>query len=86
MRSASLGTLTAVAILLHSAWAAAPRLQANWRLWSRLQQAHRPAPDTTWDRYYAELIPYLPPDRAVALVQGARPGTPAQQREYYFMQ
>lgn len=86
MRSASLGTLTAAAILLHSAWAAAPRLQANWRLWSRLQQAHRPAPDTTWDRYYAELIPYLPPDRAVGLVQGARPGTPAQQREYYCMQ
>ena len=86
MRGAWLGTLVAAAILLHSACAAVPRLSANWRLWSRLQQAQRPAPDVTWDRYYADLIPYLPADRSVGLVQGARAGSPAQEREYYFLQ
>ena len=86
MRGASLGTLIAAAILLHSAWAAVPRVRANWRLWSRLHQAQRPAPDITWDRYYAELIPYLPADRAVGLVQGARAATPAHEREYCFLQ
>ena len=86
MRSARAVTLIAVAILLRSAWDCTPQLQANWRLWSRLRAEHRAAPDTTWDRYYAELVPYLPAGTSLGLLQEARPGTPQREREYYFLQ
>jgi hypothetical protein len=78
--------MVAVAILLRSAWDCVPRTIINWNLWSRLRHADRPAPDTTWDRYYAELTPYLPRGTSVGLAQLARPGTPQHERQYYFLQ
>jgi hypothetical protein len=81
-----LGIMVAIAILLRSAWDCTPRVTVNWNLWSRLRHAGRPAPDTTWDRYYAELKPYLPPKTSVGLAQRAPAGTPQHEREYYFLQ
>jgi hypothetical protein len=86
MRGARAGTIIAIAMLLRSAWDAVPRTQANWHLWSRLRDAHRAPADTTWDSYYASLIPYLPSNAPIGLRQQARAGTPAQQREYFFLQ
>jgi hypothetical protein len=62
------------------------RARDGLRLWSRLRERQRAAPDVAWDRFYAGLTPYLPSHAAVGLVQAATAGTPAQQRQYYFLQ
>ena len=79
-------TILTLPLLLLSAWDAVPMARANLQLWSRLRQRHREPPDTGWDRFYAEMIPYLPARGRVGLVQAATPGTPVQQRQYYFLQ
>jgi hypothetical protein len=79
-------TVVTLPILILSAWDSVPLARANLQLWSRLRQRHREAPDAGWDRFYAEMIPYLPARGNVGLVQAATPGTPAQQRQYYFLQ
>ena len=76
----------AVPILLLSAWDCLPRARDHVQLWSRMRQRHRVAPDTGWDRFYAELVPYLPARGRVGLVQVAQPGTPVRERQYYFLQ
>jgi hypothetical protein len=55
-------------------------------LWSRLRQKHREAPDAGWDRFYSELVPYLPARGPVGLVLATPPGTPAHERQLYFLQ
>ena len=76
----------AVPILLLSAWDCLPRARDHANLWSRLRQRQRVAPDTGWDRFYAQLVPYLPARGRVGLVQVAQPGTPLHGRQYFFLQ
>lgn len=78
-------TLLAALLLILPAWDCIPGLRASATLAGRLRDRHRPPADTTWDRYYAQLIPYLPSDR-VGLVQTVAMGTLAEQREYFFLQ
>jgi hypothetical protein len=79
-------TILSLPILLLSAWDCVPRARANLQLWSRLRQRHRDAPDVGWDRFYAELIPYLPARGRVGLVQVLPAGTTGHERQYYFLQ
>lgn len=79
-------TVLTLPILLLSAWDCVPMARANLQLWSRLRQRHRDAPDVSWDRFYAELVPYLPTRGRVGLVQAAAVGSTAQQRQRYFLQ
>jgi hypothetical protein len=79
-------TILTLPILLLSAWDAVPKTRERLQLWSRLRERHRQAPDTRWDRYYAGMIPYLPPRGQVGLVQTEAQGTIAQQRQYFFLQ
>lgn len=73
-------------ILLLSAWDCVPATQVNLQRWSRLRERGRVAPDTDWDRSYAEIAVHLPPRARVGLVQMAPAGTPARERQYYFLQ
>ncbi len=79
-------TILTLPILLLSAWDCVPRARANLQLWSRLRQRHRDAPDVGWDKFYAELIPYLPANGRVGLVQVLAEGTTGHERQYYFLQ
>ena len=79
-------TVLTFPILLLSAWDCVPMARANLRLWSRMRQRHRGAPDVDWDRFYAELLPYLPARGRVGLVQAAAPGSTPRQRQLYFPQ
>ena len=79
-------TILTLPILLLSAWDCVPKARDGLQLWSRLRQRHRDAPDTAWDRFYSGMAPYLPARGRVGLVQAATAGTPAQQRQYYFLQ
>ena len=79
-------TVLTLPILLLSAWDCIPMARANLQLWSRMRQRHRDAPDVGWDRFYAELFPYLPARGRVGLVQVAAPGSTARQRQQYFLQ
>jgi hypothetical protein len=79
-------TVLTLPILLLSAWDCVPKARDGLQLWSRLRQRHRDAPDAGWDRFYSGMAPYLPARGRVGLVQAATAGTPAQQRQYYFLQ
>jgi hypothetical protein len=79
-------TTLSIPILLLSAWDCVPKTRATLQLWSRLRERHRQAPDVGWDRFYAELIPYLPARGHVGLVMVLAPGTPQSERQYYFLQ
>jgi hypothetical protein len=79
-------TVLVFPLLLLSAWDCVPSARDQARLWSRLRQRQRPAPDVGWDRFYSELVAYLPARGRVGLVQVAPEGTPARERQYYFLQ
>jgi hypothetical protein len=79
-------TVLTLPILLLSAWDSVPMARANLQLWSRMRQRHRGAPDVGWDRFYAELLPYLPTRGRVGLVQVAAPGSIPSQRQRYYLQ
>ncbi|HEX9365312.1 MAG TPA: hypothetical protein VF921_01725 [Vicinamibacterales bacterium] len=79
-------TVLTLPLLLLSAWDCVPMARANLQLWSRLRQRHRDAPDISWDRFYAELLPYVPARGRVGLVQAAAPGSTARARQQYFLQ
>jgi hypothetical protein len=79
-------TILSLPILLLSAWDCIPGARANLQLWSRLRQRHRDAPDVAWDKFYGELIPYLPARGHVGLVQVLPAGTTGHERQYYFLQ
>lgn len=79
-------TVLTLPILCLSAWGSIPRIRDNAHVWSRLRERHREPADTGWDRYYRQLLPYLPERGAVGLVQVAAPGDIAREREYYFLQ
>jgi hypothetical protein len=73
-------------VLLLPAWDCIRPARDNTRLWSRLQQRQRDAGDIVWDRIYAQLAWHLPATGRVGLLQVSPTGSPAQQREYYFLQ
>src|ERR687897_3082928 len=73
-------------ILFLSAWDCVPATSVNLQRWSRLRERGRVAPDTDWDRAYAEIGVHLPPRARVGLVQVEPAGTPARERQYYFLQ
>ena len=79
--------LLSLALLVLSARDAVTAAKIQHELWSRLRLRQRVPPDTGWDREYRALIPYLPPDDPVGLVQ-ALPGanTATRERHYYFLQ
>ena len=79
-------TVLTFPILLVSAWDCVPTAHVNLQRWSRLRERGRVAPDTNWDRAYAEVGIHLPPRVRVGLVQAAPAGTPAHERQYYFFQ
>jgi hypothetical protein len=79
-------TVLTLPILLLSGLDCVPSIRANMHLWSRLREKHREAPDTGWDRYYRQMVPYLPERGRVGLVQVAVAGTTARARENYFLQ
>ena len=79
-------TLLSFALLLPSAWDAASAASRSSALWSRLRTRGGVAPDTGWDREYRALRIHLPPSDPVGLVQLAPEGTPARERQYYFLQ
>lgn len=79
-------TVLTLPLLLLSAWDCLPKAREGLQLWSRLRQRHRDAPDIGWDQFYSGMAPYLPARGRVGLVQAATAGTPAQQRQYYFLQ
>jgi hypothetical protein len=79
-------TVLALPILLASAWGSIQPIRDNAHVWSRLRERHREPSDIVWDRYYRQLLPYLPERGAVGLVQVAAHGAPAREREYYFLQ
>lgn len=78
--------LLLLALLLLPAWDAAGGASRNAEMWSRLRQRARIAPDSGWDREYRALSPYLPAAAAIGLVQALPGGTPARERQYYFLQ
>lgn len=82
-RAASIVLLALVFLPFSDAFGLA---RTRMQLWTKLRSRHRDAPDTGWDRYYSELKLYIPSRGRVGLVQIAPPGTPLQQREYYFLQ
>lgn len=73
-------------VLLLPAWDCIAPARANARLWSRLRQRQRDAPDLVWDRIYTQLALYLPAVGRVGLLQVSAIGTPAQHREMFFLQ
>ena len=75
-----------LASLLLPAWDSVPRLRSHLQLWERLRARDRDGPDSGWDRYYAQLKPYLPSRGRIGIVQAAAPHTTGQEREYYFLQ
>jgi hypothetical protein len=79
-------TLLTFPMLLLSAWDCLPVTRINLQRWSRLRERGRVAPDTDWDRSYAQAGAQLPPLARVGLVQVAQAGTPARERQYYFLQ
>lgn len=79
-------TLLSFAPLLLSAWDAAFAASRNTERWSRLRTRGHVAPDTGWDREYRALLPYLPASAPIGLVQVLPEGTPARERQYYFLQ
>ena len=79
-------TVLTLPILLLSAWDCVPKARESLQLWSRLRQRHHDPPDVSWDTFYSQLTPLLPPRVRVGLVQAAAPDTPAWARQYYYMQ
>jgi hypothetical protein len=79
-------TLLAFIPLLWSASDTITPVRRNYDSWARLRSRQRPAPDVGWDRFYGGLAPLLPPGQPVGLVLAQPAGTPAHERQYYFLQ
>ncbi len=79
-------TLLVMALLALPGWDCLAPTRINASRVQRLRERHREAPDTGWDHHYAQLVPYLPETGRIGLVQAAPMGTPAEQREYFFIQ